>query len=94
MPLDPTARVVIDAMDANFPALDTTIDGTEMRRRVEAAAAKVIAPATEVEPVEQVVDTTVAGPAGEIAVRIYRQRRRSRARADSGVLPWRRLRAL
>jgi acetyl esterase len=72
MPLDPTARVVIDAMSANFPALDTTIDGTEMRRRVEAAAAKVIAPATELEPVGQVVDTSVAGPAGQIPVRIYR----------------------
>ena len=94
MPLDPTARVVIDAMTANFPALDTTIDGTEMRRRVEAAAAKVIAPATELEPVDEVVDASVGGPAGEIAVRIYRSAGAERPCADCGFLPRRRVRAL
>jgi acetyl esterase len=71
MPIDPTARVLIDAMEANFPPLDPTISGTEMRARVAEAAAKVMPAPTDPEPVGEVLDRTVPGPAGEIPVRIY-----------------------
>ncbi len=72
MPLDPTARQVIAAMAAAFPPIDPTLDGREMRRRVEEAAAKAIPAAAEPEPVGDVRDATVPGPAGPIPVRIYR----------------------
>jgi acetyl esterase len=72
MPIDPTARVIIDAMEKSFPPLDPTISGTEMRRRVEAAAAKVMPAAHDPEPVGEVINQTVPGPAGDIPVRIYR----------------------
>jgi acetyl esterase len=72
MPIDPTARILIDAMEKNFPALDPTISGTEMRARVEAAASKVMPGGSEPEAVGEVVNRTVPGPAGEIPVRIYR----------------------
>ncbi|HEX4016382.1 MAG TPA: alpha/beta hydrolase [Frankiaceae bacterium] len=71
MPLDPTARVLIDAMEKSFPPLDPTISGTEMRARVEAAMATMPHGAAP-EPVGEVIDRTVPGPAGEIPVRIYR----------------------
>ena len=86
MPIDPTARVLIDAMEANFPPLDTTIGGTEMRRRVEEAAAKVMPPATSPEQVGEVLDRTVKGPAGEIPVRIYRPTADARA-GIAGAIP-------
>ena len=72
MPIDPTARVLIDAMEKNFPALDPTISGTEMRARVEQAAAKVMPAAHDPEPVGEVINRTVPGPGGDISVRIYR----------------------
>ncbi len=72
MPIDPTARVLIDAMEKNFPALDPTISGTEMRARVEAAASKVMPSGSAPEAVREVVNRTVPGPAGQIPVRIYR----------------------
>jgi acetyl esterase len=72
MPIDPTARVLIDAMEKNFPPLDPTLSGTEMRVRVEEAAAKVMPAAHDPEPVGEVINRTVTGPAGEIPVRIYR----------------------
>jgi acetyl esterase len=71
VPLDPTARVLIDAMEKSFPPLDPTISGTEMRALVEAAAAKLPRGAAP-EEVGEVIDRTVPGPAGEIPVRIYR----------------------
>ncbi len=40
MPLDPTARVLIDAMEQTFPPLDPTLSGTEMRALVEQAGAR------------------------------------------------------
>jgi acetyl esterase len=85
MPIDPTARVLIDAMEANFPPLDPTISGTEMRKRVEEAAAKVMPAPTDPEPVGEVLDRTVPGPAGEIPVRIYRPSPQARAAAGSRV---------
>jgi len=78
MPLDPTARAVIDSMAAVFPPIDPTVDGREMRRRVEEAAGKAMAPAAEPEPVGEVRDTTVPGPADDLAVRIYRPARGER----------------
>jgi acetyl esterase len=72
MPIDPTARVLIDAMEKSFPPLDPTISGTEMRRLVEEAAAKVMPAAHVPEPVGEVINRTITGPAGAIPVRIYR----------------------
>jgi acetyl esterase len=72
MPIDPAARALIDALEKSFPVLDPTISGTEMRRRVEAAAAQVVAPVGEPEAVGEVINRTVPGPAGDIPVRIYR----------------------
>ena len=71
MPLDPTARVLIDAMEETFPPLDPTLSGTEMRALVEQAGAAMGRGAAP-EPVGDVVDRTVPGPGGEIPVRIYR----------------------
>jgi acetyl esterase len=71
MPLDATARVLIDAMEKEFPPLDPTLSGSEMRALVEQSGVttrRVSAP----EPVAEVVDRAVPGPAGEIPVRIYR----------------------
>ena len=72
MPIDPTARLIIDAMEQNFPALDPSWSGTEMRARVEAAAAKVMPAAQDPEAVGEVINRTVPGPAGVVPVRIYR----------------------
>ena len=71
MPLDATARVLIDAMERTFPPLDPTMSGTEMRALVEQAGATMARGAAP-EPVAEVVDRTVTGPGGEIPIRIYR----------------------
>jgi acetyl esterase len=70
MPLDPQARQIVDAMAATFPPVDFTRSGTENRRLIKEAAAKVIPEAPE--PVAEVYDRTVPGPAGPIPVRVYR----------------------
>jgi acetyl esterase len=72
MPIDPTARLIIDAMEKNFPPLDPTISGTEMRKKVEEAAAKVMPAAGDPEPVGEVINRTVPGPGGDIPIRIYK----------------------
>jgi len=71
MPLDATARVLIDALEKTFPPLDPALSGTEMRALVEQAGAA-MARGGPPEPVGEVIDRTVPGPAGEIPVRIYR----------------------
>jgi acetyl esterase len=71
MPLDATARVLIDRMEQTFPPLDPTLSGTEMRALVEQAGAAMPRGALP-EPAFEVSDRTVPGPAGEIPVRIYR----------------------
>jgi acetyl esterase len=78
MPLDPTARVVIDAMEKTFPPLDPTLSGTEMRALVEAASATMPRGAAP-EPVSDVIDRSVPGPGGAIPVRIYRPAAPARA---------------
>jgi acetyl esterase len=72
MPIDPTARVLIDAMEKTFPPLDPSISGTEMRARVQAAVAKMTPAGSDPEAVGEVINRTVPGPAGQIPVRIYR----------------------
>ncbi|HEX4432095.1 MAG TPA: alpha/beta hydrolase [Frankiaceae bacterium] len=71
MPLDATARVLIDAMEKTFPPLDPTLSGTEMRALVEQAGAT-MGRGGPPEPVGDVSERTVPGPLGEIPVRIYR----------------------
>jgi hypothetical protein len=70
VPLDPQARQIVDAMAATFPPVDFTRSGTENRRLIKEAAAKVIPDAPE--PVGEVYDRTVPGAAGAIPVRVYR----------------------
>jgi len=70
MPLDPNARVIVDAMAATFPPVDFSRSGTENRRLIKEAAAEVIP--HDPEPVGSVVDREIPGPAGPIAVRVYR----------------------
>ena len=69
MPIDPQAAAIIAAMEKEFPALDLTVSGTEMRRRIKEAGAKVL-PA-EAEPVARVENRVVPGPHGDIPVRVY-----------------------
>jgi len=69
MPLDPRAAEIIAAMEAEFPPLDLTVSGTEMRRRIKAAGAKVLP--SEAEPVARVENRVVPGPHGDIPVRVY-----------------------
>ena len=70
MPLDPNARVIVDAMAATFPPVDFSRSGTENRRLIKEAAAEVIP--HDPEPVGSVVDREIPGPAGPIPVRVYR----------------------
>jgi acetyl esterase len=69
MPLDPTAKAIMDAMDTAWPDLGT-VTAAEARQVVKQAgeAARALVPPPEVARVE---DRTVPGPAGEIPVRIY-----------------------
>jgi acetyl esterase len=69
VPLDPTARQIVDAMAATFPPVDFDRSGTENRRLIKEAAAEVIPEAPE--PVGSVEDRTVPGPAGPVPVRVY-----------------------
>jgi len=69
VPLDPTARQIVDAMAATFPPVDFARSGTENRRLIKEAAAAVIPEAPE--PVGAVDDRTVPGPAGRVPVRVY-----------------------
>jgi acetyl esterase len=70
VPLDPTAKALIEVMEANWPNLENT-PAAEVRRRTREnsqAAAKAGPPPREVGRVE---DRSIPGPAGEIPVRIY-----------------------
>jgi len=69
MPIDPAARVLIDAMAVGFPKLHEMPSGTEARRRIVEAMHDV---EPEREPIHHVEDRTIAVDGGEIAVRIYR----------------------
>ena len=66
MPLDPDIAAVIDALNAGFPRV-TTMTGSELRELIRGRRQQ----PGEPEPVDSVVDKTVAGPAGDIPVRIY-----------------------
>lgn len=67
MPLDPQAQVVVDLVQAiGLLALTPESDPAEQRALMEAA---VIPSDVEVETLE---DRTVPGPAGDVAVRVYR----------------------
>jgi acetyl esterase len=70
VPLDPKAREIIDAMTASFPSVDFARSGTENRRLVKEAAARVIPAASE--PVASATDRAIPGPFGAIPVRVYR----------------------
>jgi acetyl esterase len=70
MPLDPAARAICDAMAETFPPVDFARSGTENRRLIQAALAEVGVP--DPEPVAEVVDRELPGPAGAIPVRVYR----------------------
>jgi len=70
MPLDPSARALIDAMDDVFPRLDDLADGADARQRVAEAMADM--PVATPEPVHHVADHMIAVDGGEIAVRVYR----------------------
>jgi acetyl esterase len=78
VPLDPTARQIVDAMAAMFPPIDFARSGTEHRRMLREAAAAVIHEGRE--PIGAVRDAVVAGPAGPVPVRIYRP-------VDAGASP-------
>jgi len=69
VPLDPRAGEIIAVMEAEFPPLDLTVSGTEMRRRIKEAGAKVLP--SDAEPVARVEDRVVPGPHGDIPVRVY-----------------------
>lgn len=67
MPLDPDIAAIIDTLNAGFPPVHT-MTGAQARAAILAR----LRPAADPEPVHNVTDTTVPGPAGEIPVRIYR----------------------
>jgi acetyl esterase len=70
VPLDPAAKAMVDAMEANWPDL-SSLPAAQARATVRAqgAAARQAAGAPEV--VARVDDRAVPGPGGEIPVRIY-----------------------
>jgi acetyl esterase len=70
MALDPKAAAIIEYMESTFPQVDTTVSGTEMRRRISDSTAQ-IGPVIG-EQVGHVSDHLVSGPNGTIPVRIYR----------------------
>jgi acetyl esterase len=65
--LDPQIADMIGALDAGFPPVHT-MTGSEVRAAIRSR----FVPATDPEPVGAVTDTSIAGPGGDIAVRIYR----------------------
>jgi acetyl esterase len=68
VPLDPTARAIIDAMETVFPRIDSLdADATDVR-----AQAQQMPRLPDVEEVAEVGDRTVPGPRGAIPVRVYR----------------------
>jgi acetyl esterase len=67
MDLDPQIAEIIDALDAGFPRVET-MTGAQARSVIRS---RFVARSTP-EEVGEVRDTSVRGPAGDIAVRIYR----------------------
>ena len=67
MNLDPQIAEIIEALDAGFPAVHT-MTGAQAR---DVIRSRFVAPSTP-EGVGEVCDASVRGPAGDIAVRIYR----------------------
>jgi acetyl esterase len=65
--LDPQIARLIEALDASFPAVHT-MSGAQAREIIRSRFMPVVEP----EPVAEVRDETIAGPAGGIPVRIYR----------------------
>jgi hypothetical protein len=41
VPLDPNAAAIIEYMVSTFPEVDTTVSGTEMRRRIAESTAQI-----------------------------------------------------
>ena len=67
MSLDPQIAGIIEALDAGFPPVHT-MSGAQARTTIRSR----FIPAAEPELVGEVRDAHVRGPAGDIAVRIYR----------------------
>jgi acetyl esterase len=67
MPIDPSAAAVIEVIEQYFPAVDQVESAAEARQQ-----AKQMPRLPDVEPVADVADRRIPGPAGEIPVRVYR----------------------
>lgn len=67
MSLDPQIACLIEELDAGFPPVHTMTGA-----RARAAIRSRFVPPVEPEPVAEVWDETIAGPGGDIPVRIYR----------------------
>jgi len=65
--LDPQIAGMIGALDSGFPPVHT-MTGAQARATIRSR----FVPATDPEPLGAVTDTSIRGPGGEIAVRIYR----------------------
>jgi acetyl esterase len=69
VPLDPTARPIVDAMTANFPRLGTDVLDAAVARQLIAANAPPPRPVPR--PMARIENFTIAGPAAPIPVRAY-----------------------
>ena len=67
MTLDPQIAGMIGALDSGFPPVHT-MTGAQARATIRSR----FVPATDPEPLGAVTDTSIRGPGGELAVRIYR----------------------
>ncbi|GAB3217855.1 alpha/beta hydrolase [Mycolicibacterium hippocampi] len=67
MKLDPQIADLIDTLDAGFPPVHT-MTGAQARATIRSR----FVPNPDPEPVGSVTDTSISGPGGELAVRIYR----------------------
>jgi acetyl esterase len=65
--LDPQIAALIEALDARFPPVHT-MAGAQARATIKSR----FVPPTEPEPVAEIRDQTIPGPAGDIPVRVYR----------------------
>jgi len=66
--LDPSTRAIVDLMSAAFPPLAPGYAAADARAHMAALPR----PRTEPRPVDHVVDRTIPGPGGDLAVRVYR----------------------
>jgi acetyl esterase/lipase len=67
VPLDPDIALIIDALNSGFPPVHT-MTGTQARAAIRARWQ----PPDNPEPVGEITEDTAPGPAGGIAVRVYR----------------------